>query len=249
MSQLEGRNPILECLKRSRRRVYRIWLDQGAKPDVRIRELLDLAQNGGIKVERVPRADLDRRSSGRVHNGVIAEVEPVTSWSMHGLLEAPRVHHPPLFVLADGLSYEHNLGAVLRSCLGFGAEGLVVPTRRGAGLSPVVERVSMGAIEEVPLVREGLYGAIKNLKREGYRVVGADMLGEDASALDLSGPVALVLGGEGSGLSSKLKERCDALVSVPLHGALESLNVSVAAGILMYEKRRQDGWYEASPEP
>lgn len=244
MAQLEGRNPVIECLKRGRRRVFKIWMDQGAKPDARVREILALAEKEGVTVERLSRMELDRRTGGRVHNGVIAEVEEVRSWSMHGLLGAPRLHHPPMFVLADGLSYEHNLGAVMRSCLGFGAEGLVVPTRRGAGLSPVVERVSMGAIEEVPLVREGLYGAVKSLKKEGYRVVGADMSGTSASDVDLSGPVALVLGGEGAGLSSKLVERCDALVSVPLAGALESLNVSVAAAILMYEKRRQDGWYD-----
>ncbi len=146
-------------------------------------------------------------------------------------------------MLVDSLAYEHNLGAVLRSALGFGVGGVVLPTRRGAGLTPVVQRVSMGAVEEVPIVRESLFSALKHIKKAGIPVVGADMGGVGIGQATLSGPLALVLGAEGKGLSSKLKERCDAIVAVPLAGRLESLNVSVAAAVMMYEKRRQDGWF------
>jgi 23S rRNA (guanosine2251-2'-O)-methyltransferase len=130
---------------------------------------------------------------------------------------------------------------VLRSALGFGASGVVLPTRRGADpVSPVVQRVAMGAVEVLPIVRESLFVAISELKRAAVPIVGADMGGEPVGSADLRGAVALVMGEEGSGLSPKLREKCDRVVSIPLLGDLESLNVSVAAGILMYEKRRQD---------
>lgn len=146
----------------------------------------------------------------------------------------------PFLVLVDEVAYEHNLGAILRSSLGFGVHGVIVPTRRGAAMSPVVQRVAMGAAEEIPLVREGLHSALAQCRRAGLRTVGADMAGRPLGEVDLRGPLALVLGGEGEGLSPSLAKRCDELVSIPLRGRLESLNVSVAAAILMYEKRRQE---------
>jgi 23S rRNA (guanosine2251-2'-O)-methyltransferase len=149
----------------------------------------------------------------------------------------------PFYVLADEVVYEHNLGAILRSCLGFGVDALVLPTRRGAGVGPVVQRVAMGAAEVVPVVHEGLSSALKPIRDAGIRVVGADAGGAPVGSVDLRGPLALVLGGEGKGLSDTLRKRCDVVVSIPLAGALESLNVSVAGAVLMYEKRRQDGWH------
>ncbi len=245
LQRLEGRNPVLECLARNRRRVYRIWLDRGAKPDPRVSRILELAAARGVPVERPDRHRLDKLADGRVHNGVIAEVEPLVTLTAQAILDrALDDGVEPLLVLADGLQYEHNLGAVLRSSLGFGVTGLVVPTRRGAALSPVVARVSMGAIEEVPVAQEGLFAALKGIKRAGIPVVGADAKGQPLGQVDLSGPLAVVLGEEGRGLSSKWVEKCDKLVQIPLAGGLESLNVSVAAGILLYEKRRQDGWFD-----
>ncbi|MCB9681417.1 MAG: 23S rRNA (guanosine(2251)-2'-O)-methyltransferase RlmB [Alphaproteobacteria bacterium] len=242
MDQLEGRNPVLECLQRGRRRVRRIWIDQGAKPDDKVSRILALAATAGVPVDRVARPRLDKMADGRVHNGVVAHADPLPAFTTRQLLdrtyEAGRV---PFVVLADEVSYEHNLGAILRTCLGFGVDGLIVPTRRGADVSPVVQRVSMGAIEVVPVVREGLSAALKPLRDDGVRVVGADMGGTAVTALDLRGPVALVMGGEGKGLSPTLRSKCDAIASIPLQGHLESLNVSVAAALLMYEKRRQDG--------
>ena len=244
LDRLEGRNPVLECLVRARRRVHRIWLDQGAKPDPRIARIVELAERRDVPITRTERRRLDKMAEGRVHNGIIAEVDPVQTWTAAALLDALELRgQQPLLVLADGLQYEHNLGAVLRSCLGFGVNGLVLPTRRGAPLSPVVQRVSMGGIEEVPIAREGLFPAIKACGRAGVRVVGADMGGVPLGSADLRGPLALVVGEEGRGLSSKLRERCDLVVSIPLRGNLESLNVSVATAIVLYEKRRQDGWF------
>jgi len=245
--RLEGRNPVLECLQRGQRDVHRIWLDAGARPDPRISRILELASRRKVKIDRVDRKRLDRMAEGRVHNGIIAEVDEIAVWSAAGLLSHQlEVGVEPFWILADGLSYEHNLGAVLRSALGFGANGLVIPTRRGASLSPVVQRVSMGAVEVVPVVRESLFAAIKTLKKAGIPTVGADMGGEPMGQARLDGPLALVMGAEGRGLSPKLREKCQRIVSIPLAGGLESLNVSVATALLMYEKRRQDGWFERS---
>ncbi len=244
MDQLEGRNPVIECLARGRRRVHRIWLDRGARPDPKVDRLLALAAEGGVAVERVPRQRLDELSRDRVHNGVIAHADPLAAPTalqlLDRLFEAGR---PPLLLLADEIQYEHNLGAILRSALGFGADGLVLPTRRGASLSPVVQRVAMGAAEEVPVLREGLFSALKHVRKAGIPVVGADMGGIPLGQARLAGPLAVVLGGESKGLSPTLRKQCDQVVSIPLAGGLESLNVSVAAAVLLYEKRRQDGWF------
>lgn len=244
LQRLEGRNPVLECLARDRRRTYRIWLDRGAKPEPRIERIVQLASERSVPIEVVDRRRLDKLADGRVHNGVIAEVEPLPGWSVSALLDPDVLEgREPFLLVTDGLQYEHNLGAVLRSSLGFGVTGLVAPTRRGASVSPVVARVSMGAVEAVPIAREGLFSALKTISRAGIRVVGADGGGRPLHEVHMDGPLALVMGEEGRGLSSKLRERCDVTVAIPLGGGLESLNVSVAAGILMYEKRRQDGWF------
>lgn len=242
--QIEGRNPVLECLLRARRRVHVIRLDRGARPDPKIADLLVRAEAAGVRVERVERQQLDRLAEGRVHQGIVAEADPLPQPTMRELLdEVWQAQRTPLFVLADEITYEHNLGAILRSCLGFGVDGLVLPTRRGAALSPVVQRVAMGAAEVVPVVREGISSALKPIRDDDIKVIGADAGGTPVHQLDLRGPVAFVMGGEGKGLSPTLAKRCDAVASIPLSGGLESLNVSVAAAILLYEKRRQDGWF------
>jgi len=245
MERLEGRNPVMECLVRGKRRVRRIRLDRGAKVDRKIAEILQRAQAAGVPVERVDRATLDKLSEGRVHNGIVADADDLPSPTTAQLLDALfGAGKEPLLVLADEVNYEHNLGAILRSSLGFGVNGLIVPTRRGASVGPVVQRVSMGAAEVVPVVREGLSASLKHIKKAGIRVVGADMGGTPLGAIRMQGPLALVMGGEGKGLSPTLRKKCDEVVSIPLAGDLESLNVSVAAAILLYEKRRQDGWYD-----
>jgi len=248
--QLEGRNPVLECLLRKRRALRKVFLDEGATPDERVGKILDLCAARVVPVERVPRRKLDALSEGRVHNGIIAWADPLPSHTSLSLLDAVfAANRSPFLLLTDGLQYEHNLGAVLRSALGFGVDGVVVPTRRGAdALSPVVQRVSMGAVEEIPLVRESLFVAISASKKAGIPVVGTAADGVPLHEARLGGALALVMGEEGEGMSPTLRNKCDFVVSIPLRGALESLNVSVAAAILMYEKRRQDGWYAAPPK-
>jgi 23S rRNA (guanosine2251-2'-O)-methyltransferase len=245
LEQLEGRNPVLECLQRGKRDVVRIWLDQGARPDPRITRILDLAGRRSVKIERIDRRKLDQKAEGRVHNGVIAEVKPIEVWSAAALLQHQLSNGiEPFWILCDEVAYEHNLGAILRSALGFGANALVLPTHRGAPMSPVVARVSMGAVEEVPIVHESMFSVLKLLKKNGIQSVGADMGGIPIGQARLSGALALVMGAEGRGMSSTLRDKCRQIVSIPLGSKLESLNVSVATAVLMYEKRRQDGWFD-----
>jgi len=246
MDQLEGRNPVVEALRRGRRRVARVWLDAGARPDDRIRAILRLAREQGVPVSKVDRRELDKRADGRVHNGVIAHAQPLVQPTTAQLIDQvfARGEHP-FVILCSELAYEHNLGAILRSALGFGVHGVILPTRRGASLSPVVQRVAMGGAEEVPVVRESFHSAAKQLEKAGIPLVAADLDGEPLGRADLRGPVALVLGGEGGGLTSSQRKRCTRAVRIPLAGELESLNVSVAAAVLMAEKRRQDGWFPA----
>jgi 23S rRNA (guanosine2251-2'-O)-methyltransferase len=241
MEQLEGRNPVIECLARGKRRVRRVLLDSGARPDPKVDRILALTAERGVPVERVERQRLDKLAEGRVHNGVLAYADPLPGWTTRALLDDLWARGAePFLVLADTVQYEHNLGAILRSALGFGVHGLVLPTRRGAPLGPVVQRVAMGAAEEVAIVHEGLHAALKHIRKDGVRVIGADMGGQPLESVNLTGPLALVMGGEGKGLSPSLRERCDVIVSIPLQGELESLNVSVAAAVLMYEKVRQE---------
>ncbi len=224
---------MLDALERGRRAVLRVWLDSGARNDPKIDAILARA---GDRVQRVDRVLLDRMSVTGVHNGVIAEAEPFPELRVKDVLEA---HAEPFVVLVDEVQYEHNLGAILRSALGAGVDAVVVPVQRGKGLTPVVHRVSMGGAEAVPLVREGISSALADLKRAGVTIVGADMDGVPPWEVDLTGPVAIVLGGEDKGLTDPVRKRCDHIVGVPLAGNLESLNVSVTAAILLFERVRQ----------
>lgn len=239
--RLEGRNIVLEALVRKRRRVLRIWLDAAARasadPNDKVNQILAL---GGDRVKRVDRQMLDRMSQTGVHNGVIAEAEPFPDLTIAEVLEtAFRGGRDPCFVLVDEVNYEHNLGAILRSALGAGVDGVVIPVQRGKGLTPIVQRVSMGGAEAVPVIREGISSALAQLKRAGFTIVGADMDGAPPWGLPLAGPVAFVLGGEDKGLTDPVRKRCDHIAGVPLAGGLESLNVSVTAGVLLFERVRQ----------
>lgn len=238
--QLEGRNIVLEALEREVRPVCRIVMDERTKPNPKINRIVDLANKRDIPVYQASREHLDDASITGVHNGILAEAEPLPDWTVTARLNHcfERGEHP-FFVLVDEVNYEHNLGAILRSAMGAGVHAVVIPTRRGKGITAVVQRVAMGGAEEVPVIREGIPASLKLLKRAGVRIVGADMGGEIMWDVPMDGSLAIVLGGEDKGVTHTIRDRCDAIVSVPLAHGLDSLNVSVTAGILMYEKVRQ----------
>jgi 23S rRNA (guanosine2251-2'-O)-methyltransferase len=240
MDQLEGRNVVFEALSRGVRPVTRILMDERTRPHPKIDRILTLASEAGVTIQRAPRERLDAHTLTGVHNGIIAEAEPLPEWTVTSRLnDCFDRGEDPFFVLVDEVNYEHNLGAILRSAMGAGVHAIVIPTRRGKGITPVVQRVAMGGAEAVPVIREGIPASLKVLRRAGVRIVGADMDGQDLWDVPMSGSLALVFGGEDKGVTHTVRDRCDAIVSVPLSHGLDSLNVSVTAGILMYEKVRQ----------
>ncbi len=238
--QLEGRNPVLECLMRKRRRMITLFLDERARPHPKLDRLLQSAKDQNVQLRRVPRDDLDAISETGVHNGVIAWVAPLNPPSLSGLLDDLDARGvEPFIILVDEPQYEHNLGAVLRSALGAGVHAVVVPRVRGKDVNAVVQRVAMGAAEVVPVIREGISSCLALLARRAVRIVGAEHGGQDHWQVNLTGPVAIVIGGEDKGLTAPILKRCDDVATIPTAGDLQSLNLSVTAAVLMYERVRQ----------
>lgn len=239
--QLEGRNLVIEVINRKRRKLLKVFMDKSVRRDKKIDQIVGFVQKHNIPLQAVHRKQLDDMSIGGVHNGVIAYAQQLPDVRMETLIDASfAASEPAFFLLADELNYEHNLGAILRTAAGAGVQGVVIPRKRGKGLTPVVQRVAMGGAEIVPVVREGISSALSKIKKAGIRVIGADMNGQSLFETDLRGPIAIVMGGESKGLSPTLQKKCDAVVSIPVCNNLESLNVSVSAAILLYEKRRQE---------
>lgn len=239
--QIEGRNIVIEVLRRKKRKVLEIFLDDRAKSDVKISEILKVAEKRNIPLHRVHREKLDKMTQTGVHNGVIAYAEPHPSITTKQLLDSVyEKNQQPFLVMADEMNYEQNLGAILRSSMGAGVHGVITPAKRGKGITPVVQRVAMGGAEEVPLIREGLFSSLKEIKKAGITVIGADMDGTPIWDLHLKSAVCFIFGGESKGVSPTLRRKCDYIASVPLHKGLESLNVSVTAGVFLFEKNRQE---------
>ena len=242
LDQLEGRNVVMAAL-RAGDRVREVLVDERAKPDHKMRRLQKLTRERGAVWRLVPRRELDRMTHSGVHNGVVGLADPLPQWSMKAALDdADERGIEPFFLLLDEVQYEQNLGAILRSAAWAGVNALIVPTRRGADLSAVVQRVAMGGAEEVPVVREGLMSSLATLRRAGVRIVGAEADGETAWCdADLTGPLAIVMGGEDHGVGQGPRSRCDSMVKIPgrAGSVVTSLNVSVTAGLLLAERLRQ----------
>lgn len=239
--QLEGRNVVLEGLL-AERALVEVAVDEGARPRGALEQVLQLCEQRGVRLVRMPRQRLDRVSLSGSHNGVIAWARPRPEASLKEVLvRLLSGDRPPFLLLLDQVQYEQNLGALLRTAESAGVQAVLVPRSHAAPLSPLVRRISAGASEHLELVRVSTMAALKELKRAGVLIVGADEhspVGFDET--DMSGAVALVMGGEHKGLSEPVRKRCDALVSLPMRGRIPSLNVSVAGALLMYEKVRQE---------
>jgi 23S rRNA (guanosine2251-2'-O)-methyltransferase len=237
-----GIHAVRMMLKRHAARVSRVLIAQ-QREDPRVRELEELAQRHQRPLERTDAQVLKSRLGDVAHQGVAAEITPLPPWSEDDLLAALSGTQAPLLLALDGVQDPHNLGACLRSADACGALALIVPRDRAAQLTPTVRKVAAGAAETTPVVAvTNLVRAMKLLKDAGLWVVGADAAAQQpAAAVDLRGPVLLVLGAEGAGLRQLTRQHCDFLVRLPQLGAVESLNVSVAAGMLLYEAVRQRG--------
>jgi 23S rRNA (guanosine2251-2'-O)-methyltransferase len=240
VSLIYGVNPVLEALKGRRRPVERVAIALGARI-ARFDELMREAKAARVPVLRQPAAALDRAAGGRPHQGVVAWVGAARYARLDDVIE--RMDERRLVVLLDGVEDPHNLGAIVRTAECAGAAGVVIPERGAAGLTETVAKTSAGALEHIPVARvANLVAAIETLKQSGVWVVGLEAGAPISYAdYDYSEPTALVFGGEGKGLRRLVRERCDVLCSIPLYGAIESLNVSVSVGVVLFEARRKHG--------
>jgi len=236
-----GLHAINAVLERAPERVLELWMAQ-PRADARSRNLRERAVQAGVHVQTVDGAALAKLVGDVVHQGAVAAVRPLKPWDESGLLDAlSQLREAPLLLVLDGVTDAHNLGACLRTADGAGAHGVIIPRDRAAAVDAVVRKVAAGAAEFVPVATvTNLARTLDLLKERGIWVAGTD--GEAPQSLyaaDLDRPLALVLGAEGSGMRRLTREKCDFLMSIPMAGRMESLNVSVAAGVVLFEARRQ----------
>jgi 23S rRNA (guanosine2251-2'-O)-methyltransferase len=236
-----GRNPVLECL-RAKVPATALYVALGTDADERLTETVRLAADSGIAILEVPRHDLDRIAANGLHQGVALQVPPYSYAHPDDLLaDAKRDGAPALIVALDNISDPRNLGAIVRSVAAFGGHGVLIPQRRSASVTAVAWRTSAGAAARIPVARAtNLTRALKDCADAGFQIIGLDAKGDTTiDELDATGPVVVVVGSEGKGLSRLVRENCDAVVSIPMAGPTESLNASVAAGVVLAEIARQ----------
>lgn len=241
MLLIAGIHSVRTALKHGRDGVSEVWLERKRR-DRRLAEIAELARNAGVRLRQTERDDLDRAAEGANHQGVLAWVSTPVARAEKDLVRILDDARGPAFLLIlDGVQDPHNLGACLRTADAAGVHALIAPKDNAVGLTPVACKVASGAAETVPYVQvTNLARTMDTLKEQGVWLMGTD--GDARSSLfetDLKGPLALAMGSEGKGLRRLTRERCDLLVRLPMQGTVESLNVSVAAGICLYEALRQ----------
>lgn len=234
-----GRNAILEALNADRT-IDKLFVQTGSN-EGSIRKIIAEAKDKGIVIQDTEKIRLDTMAESGKHQGVIAFASAHDYVRLEDILAAAEAKgEDPFIIIMENLNDPHNLGAVIRSANAAGAHGVVIPKRRSVGLTSVVGKVSAGAIEYTPVAKvTNIVRTIETLKSQGVWVACADMSGDVMYETDLKGPIALVVGGEGEGVSRLVKENCDYVVSMPMKGQIDSLNASVAAALLMYEVVRQ----------
>lgn len=246
---IAGRNAVLEAL-RAGRELDTIWIAEEEEPGTGgfSGKLRALARDSGAVVKSVSRMKLDALVPGVRHQGVVASLCAGSYVEVSVLLEqAEQAGRPPFLVIADEIEDPHNLGAIIRTAEACGADGLILPQRRSASLTATVYKTSAGAAGVLPVARvSNLVSCIRELKKRNIWIYGADMDGQSWCTLDYRGGIAIVIGSEGRGISRLVREECDFIVSLPMAGQINSLNASVAAGIILYEAARQRGGFEAS---
>jgi 23S rRNA (guanosine2251-2'-O)-methyltransferase len=235
-----GRNPVLECL-RAGVPATALYVALGTEADERLTESVSRAADLGISILEVPRTDLDRMSANHLHQGIALQVPPYNYAHPDDLLSAALGSPPAMLVALDNISDPRNLGAIVRSVAAFGGHGVMIPQRRSASVTAVAWRTSAGAAARMPVARAtNLTRALKHWADSGLRVIGLDAGGDTAlDDLDGTDPLVVVVGSEGKGLSRLVRETCDEVVSIPMAGQTESLNASVAAGVVLAEIARQ----------
>ena len=236
---VEGRNAVLEAF-RSGKTIDKLYVLDGCK-DGPVQTIVREARKHDTIINFVVKERLDQLSATGHHQGVIAQASAYEYATVEDILEnARKKGEPPFIFLLDGIEDPHNLGAIIRTANLAGAHGVIIPKRRAVGLTATVARTSAGALNYTPVAKvTNLNTVMEELKKEGLWFVCADMEGETMYRLNLTGPIGLVIGNEGDGVSKLVKEHCDMVASIPMKGDIDSLNASVAAGVLAYEIVRQ----------
>jgi len=237
--QIEGKNPIIEALK-SDVNIEKIMVAKGRR-ETGAQELFDLAKDKKIKVQLVDRKKLDFTSQTGQHQGIIAIASEYEYSSLEEILDSASAKgESPFIVILDKITDPHNFGAIIRTANACGAHGIIIPKNRSVDISPVAVKASAGAIEYTAICKvTNLTQTIKDLKKQGLWIAGADVEGKKYYSNNLKGPMAIIIGNEGEGISRLVKEECDFLISIPMYGNIESLNASVATGIILSEVARQ----------
>ncbi|MCH5462245.1 23S rRNA (guanosine(2251)-2'-O)-methyltransferase RlmB [Lactobacillus sp. LC28-10] len=230
-----GRHPAINALK-SDQEINKVFIQDGLKNEL-IGEIIKLAKKRGLVIQMVPKSKLERLAPRENHQGVVLAVSAFDYASIDDLFaKAQEKDEQPFFLILDNINDPHNLGSIMRTADAVGAHGIIIPKRRSVGLTGVVAKTSTGAIEHVPVARvTNLVNTVKELKDRGLWVFGTDMNGTDYRHFDAKGPVGIIIGNEGKGISPLLKKAVDEMLTIPMVGHVQSLNASVAASLLMYQ--------------
>lgn len=231
-----GRNAVMEALK-SDKTIEALYVTKGQR-EGSINAILSLAKENRVVIKEVDKKKLDSMSNGEVHQGAIAVITPYKYFEVKDILDSAKEKgESPFIVILDELEDPHNLGSIIRTAETCGVHGIIIPKRRNVGVTPTVYKSSVGAVEHVKIAKvTNINATIDELKEEGIWVYGADIEGKEYSyEVDFSGPCALIIGSEGRGISKLTLKKCDKLVKIPMIGKINSLNASVAGGIMMYE--------------
>lgn len=231
-----GRNAVMEALKNDKT-IEALYLSNGSR-EGSINQIINLAKKNKIVIKEADKKKLDSMSAGMVHQGVIAKITPYKYFEVKDILDdAKKKGEAPFIIILDELEDPHNLGSIIRTAETCGVHGIIIPKRRNVGVTPTVYKSSVGAVEHVKIAKvTNINNIIYELKEQGIWVYGADIEGREYSyEVDFSGPCALIIGSEGRGISKLTLKKCDKLVRIPMIGKINSLNASVAGGIMMYE--------------
>ncbi|MBI5418167.1 23S rRNA (guanosine(2251)-2'-O)-methyltransferase RlmB [Candidatus Poribacteria bacterium] len=236
-----GRNVVLEVLKSGQRKIKKIYLASSGKGEIRDK-IVQLSKEKKISIDIVSPEMLDKIAHGVMHQGVIASVSEIITHDIDNVVSSVKnAGNIPFFLALNNIQDPHNIGALLRSADACNADGVIIPHHHNSPINATVVKTSSGASEYIPIIRENnLANILEKLKKQGVWIFGADMFGEqEYYNADFTLPLAIVLGNEGEGLQRLIKEKCDFLVKIPMKGRINSLNVSVAGALLMFEVLRQ----------
>lgn len=236
-----GRNPVIEALRIGTTTIDKLMIQEGLHHP-QIKEIIRLSKENGVLYRFVDKRKLDTLCEGENHQGVVASIAAHSYAEVADILAvAKEKNQPPFVVILDGITDPHNFGSIIRTANAAGAHGIIIPKNRSVSLNATVSKVAAGAVEYTPVARvTNLPQTLEKLKKEGLWIVGTDLLGTQShSKCPLTGPLGIVIGSEGEGMSRLVREACDFLVKIPMIGRIESLNASVAAGVLLYEAVRQ----------